>query len=595
MIKCPNCETENRDEAKFCAQCGKPLKQPSEAEMPISEQPARETAAPAEVAMVEGEQPAEELPIPKTPPEAIGEPMTPETEQALLPKAPEPLPEGALLHQRRYEIIAFIGSRDGVNEYRAVETEPRKGCSHCQTLNAADSNFCEQCGSDLSDAVMVALSVFLREATSAEFLKREDMLIKRALHHPSIASPLATFTDAPYDERFYAALPEVTGTPLPQVLPEDAETAFAWGHLIADALWQLEANGLGLSCPLKEAVLVSDKGEPVIVTDAILLETCDWKPYRDEISDEIRRWLDAVQANEWIGRTVQTIAQGANWRDIADGLQGLLDELLAPPTLQLLTAQATDVGMRREHNEDSYLTMQFERSHLSHTETLAILAIADGMGGHAAGEVASKLCLQVFATQLLDAAQQWLNFEQSDWHQALRLAAMEANRQVFAQAKAMRNNMGTTLTAVVVTGNKAIFVNVGDSRGYLLSKGKLKQVTKDHSLVQQLVDIGQITPEQARYHPQRNIITRAIGIEADVEVDTFEETLLVGELLLLCSDGLNDMVEDAEIERVLLSEPDLQRAADTLINMANEAGGSDNITVVIAKAESVRKIGEGFL
>jgi protein phosphatase len=171
--------------------------------------------------------------------------------------------------------------------------------------------------------------------------------------------------------------------------------------------------------------------------------------------------------------------------------------------------------------------------------------------------------------------------------EALKRATLEANRQVFAEAQRMRNNMGTTLVAAAIAGNRVVFVNVGDSRGYLLQGGKLRQVTKDHSYVQQLVDAGLLTPEQARHHPQGNIITQAIGIEPRVQADIFEEPLQVGDLVLLCSDGLVDMIDDAEIERVLLMETDLQRTVATLVQLANEAGGDDNITVVLARPEKV--------
>jgi protein phosphatase len=294
-----------------------------------------------------------------------------------------------------------------------------------------------------------------------------------------------------------------------------------------------------------------------------------------------------VQEATLAERISHLFASTNDWAKIAKELEALLTGLHAPVLLRVSIASATDVGRRREHNEDSYLTMHFERCHLDQTETLAILAVADGMGGHAAGEVASKLCLQTFATSLLDAIQQWLQFHEPDWVEALKRAALEANRQVFAEAQRMRNNMGTTLVAAAIAGNRVVFVNVGDSRGYLLQNGKLRQVTKDHSYVQQLVDAGLLTPEQARHHPQGNIITQAIGIEPRVQADIFEEPLRVGDLVLLCSDGLVDMIDDAEIERVLLMETDLQRTVATLVQLANEAGGDDNITVVLARPEKV--------
>jgi serine/threonine protein phosphatase PrpC/uncharacterized OB-fold protein len=526
-VLCPNCGTENRTGAKVCAQCGKDLSQPTL----------------------------------------------------------EPLPEGALLNERRYEIVAFLGTRDGINEYRAERTEPYKRCPHCRTLNTPDSNFCEQCGSELAGAEAVSLKVRVREAASADALWRERALYEKGLHHPLIAAPLEIFTDTPYDERHYAVLPEVEGTPLAQVEADDADTALAWAKDLSDAFAHLQMKGVSLAGSLAESVLFADDGTPFIPTDALRPEPGDWTAVRRELGEATRRWLIGVQETALAERVSDLFAQASEWAAIVKGIEALWLQRHAPTPLRLSIASATDVGRRREHNEDSYLTMHFERCHLDQAEALAILAVADGMGGHAAGEVASKLCLQTFAASLLDAIKQWLQSHEPDWAQALKQAAMEANRQVFAEAQQMRNNMGTTLVAALLVGNRAIFANVGDSRGYLLQGGKLRQVTKDHSYVQQLVDAGLLTPEQARHHPQGNIITQAIGIEPTVQVDIFEEPLREGDLVLLCSDGLVDMIDDADIERVLLMETDLRRAVTTLVQLANEAGGDDNITVVLARAE----------
>jgi protein phosphatase len=552
---CPHCGTENREEAKFCAQCGTPLVAESkEVEKQETE------VAPKETESVETEAPTVEEAEP-----------------------PEPLPEGALLFQRRYEIVSFVSTHDGLNEYEATETEPRKRCPVCQTLNTADSNYCEQCGHDLADADLETLKVRLLEAKSSEILQPFWELAKRGLHHQAILAPLAAFTDAPYDERAYVALPIVAGSPMRDVEPEDAATAVAWAHLLADAFAHLAENEFGLKESLDSAVIFTDKGEPFVTANAVSLEPCDWQKVKQELVVKLKSWLESTQAGEWSERATAAVLQATDWREAAKTLQRLLELMQAPPTMRVEFAAATDVGQRREHNEDSYLTMHFERCHLDKVESLTILAVADGMGGHAAGEVASKLCLQTFASHLLTAIQDWLNFSEPNWQEALKAAFVEANRQVFAEAQAMRNNMGTTLTAAVLCGNKVVFANVGDSRGYLLQSGKLTQITKDHSLVQQYVDAGLLTPEQARWHPQRNIITQAIGIEPTVQVDTFEVALQRGDLVLLCSDGLVDMIDDSEIERVLLSEPNLPSAVQTLIRLANEAGGDDNITVIVAK------------
>ncbi|MFN3420832.1 MAG: Stp1/IreP family PP2C-type Ser/Thr phosphatase [Armatimonadota bacterium] len=537
---CPHCGAENRDEARFCAHCGKQLTEEQEASKEL-------------------EQEVEE----------VGN--------------PEPLPDGALLNQRRYEIVSFVKTQNSVNEYEAVETEPRKRCSVCQTLNAADSNFCEQCGNNLEDAALETLRIRLLESKSPDDLQPFWAFSEKGLHHQAIISPLDSFTDTPYDERAYVALPEVTGTLLPEVEAEDAATAIAWAHLLADAFAHLSENGFGLKEPLSSAVIFTDKGEPFILSRAICLEPRDWQPVKTELAEVVERWLKGVQGEEYVGQATTAIKQATDWREAAASLQQLLELIQAPPVMRIEFSAMTDVGRKREHNEDSYLTMHFERCHLDKIESLLLLAVADGMGGHAAGEVASKLCLQVLVSHLLTAIQDWLNFGEPNWHEALKSAVTEANRQVFAEAQAMRNNMGTTLTVALLCGNKVIFANVGDSRGYLLQSGKLRQITKDHSLVQQYVDAGILTPEQARWHPQRNIITQAVGIEPTVQVDIFEETLRPNDLVLVCSDGLVDMVDDSEIERVLLSEPDLASAAKTLIRLANEAGGDDNITVAMAR------------
>ncbi len=557
---CPNCGAENRDEARFCAQCGQQLMEEVEAEGKMGE---------TEITEIEGEtQSLKETEI-----------AAPATEIA----KPEPLPEGALLFQRRYEVVAFMKSTNAVNEYEAVETEPRKRCLVCQTLNAPDSNFCEGCGSDLSGAGLETLTVRLLETKLPENLEPFWSLASKGLHHKAIASPVFAFADEPYDERVYVALPKLEGAPLAEVEPEDIATALAWAHLLADAFAQMVKSGLGLKEPLASAVIFTEKGEPFIKPESISLEPTGWQNVLCELTETVEGWLKSLQGEEWLDKVKTAVEQSSDWGKMATAFQRLLEIIQAPPTMKVEFVAATDVGRRREHNEDSYLTMHFERCHLDKTEALLILAVADGMGGHAAGEVASKLCLQVFSSHLLKAIQDWLNFSETNWHEALKSATFEANRQVFAEAQAMRNNMGTTLTVTVICGNKVFFANVGDSRGYLLQSEKLKQITKDHSLVQQYVDAGLLTPEQARWHPQRNIITQAVGIEPTVQVDTFELNLQRGDLVLVCSDGLVDMVDDSEIERVLLSEPDLKLAAQTLIKLANEAGGDDNITLAIAK------------
>jgi protein phosphatase len=204
------------------------------------------------------------------------------------------------------------------------------------------------------------------------------------------------------------------------------------------------------------------------------------------------------------------------------------------------------------------------------------------MGGHSAGEVASAIAIEEL-TALRDRGP-WEN--ETAATDDLKQAILRANRRIREMAARDRrlNGMGTTLVALLEDGDMVHVANIGDSRGYLLRQGELSQVTVDHSLVQELVDDGRLSPEDAERHPQRSVITRALGIEPEVEFDLFTYKLQVGDRLLLCSDGLSDVVEPAQIRKVLLRVPSAQRAARQLVTVANEEGGPDNITVIVVDA-----------
>ena len=222
----------------------------------------------------------------------------------------------------------------------------------------------------------------------------------------------------------------------------------------------------------------------------------------------------------------------------------------------------TDVGRQRSANEDSLVLKP------------PFFAVADGMGGARAGEVASAIAAEAFegASAAGEAAEAQLA-------RILR----EANRRIYdlAVTDESRRGMGTTLTAAKVHGDEVSLGHVGDSRAYRMRDGELEQITRDHSLVAELERSGQITPEAAEHHPQRSIITRALGPEPDVEVDTYTLSGRPGDLFLLCSDGLTSMISDDEVAAVLRTSETLDDAADALIRAANQSGGKDNITAVL--------------
>ncbi|MEA2391098.1 MAG: family protein phosphatase [Solirubrobacteraceae bacterium] len=236
--------------------------------------------------------------------------------------------------------------------------------------------------------------------------------------------------------------------------------------------------------------------------------------------------------------------------------------------------EQTDTGRQRRANEDSL----FARA--------PVFAVADGMGGAQAGEVASRIAVEAFGRGLP---------EEGSPEERLAAAAREANGRINAMSRSERDRagMGTTLTAVYVGEEEVSIAHVGDSRAYLLRGGELRRLTRDHSLVQALIDQRKLTEEEAAEHPQRSIITRALGPEADVEVDTRTLRGRPGDVVLICSDGLTSMVGEDAVGDVLRASSSLEEAGRRLIDAANEAGGRDNITVVLFRLEDVDRAGAG--
>jgi len=237
-------------------------------------------------------------------------------------------------------------------------------------------------------------------------------------------------------------------------------------------------------------------------------------------------------------------------------------------------AALTDTGRARPHNEDSVGYHLPQDPHLLDSKG-GIYLVADGMGGHQAGEVASQQAIKLVIDQ-------YYGDLSHDVGTSLVRAYKAANRLLYdeAQSDPAKAGMGTTLVAAVVVGRKVYVANVGDSRAYLIGQGRIAQISEDHSWVQEQIRAGLLTREQARLHPQRNVVTRALGSKPSVEVDLFEGQLADGDALLLCSDGMSGLVEDWEIEAIV-REQSAQDAVRSLVAKANEQGGLDNITVLI--------------
>ena len=253
--------------------------------------------------------------------------------------------------------------------------------------------------------------------------------------------------------------------------------------------------------------------------------------------------------------------------------------------LKVSFAGESHVGRKRAHNEDSF--------HLPAEERLAV--VADGMGGHASGEVASRLAVDTLidyfrATESEAPVTFPFKMNHGLRHASSRLVSgiKLANAKIWetAQGNAGQHGMGTTLVSALFADGKVLVAHVGDSRVYRLRDGTLEQLTDDHSLVNDYMKLKGLQPDEVKDFPQKNVIVRALGMKEMVQVDLFVDASRAGDLYLLCSDGLSGMVSDPDIAEILRSEPDIEAAAARLIIAANDHGGLDNVTAVIARVEA---------
>ncbi len=251
-----------------------------------------------------------------------------------------------------------------------------------------------------------------------------------------------------------------------------------------------------------------------------------------------------------------------------------------PKQLRLDVAQLTDVGRKREHNEDN-MAHVIPKDPQVMARKGALFIVADGMGGHAAGEVASEIAVDAVTNV-------YYQDDSDDAATSLISAIRRANALIHQRAaeNMLRSGMGTTCIAAVLRGNMAYIANVGDSRAYIVRGGKVRQISQDHSWVAEQVRAGLLTEEQARTHAQRNVITRCLGTQADVEIDVFPEPLEENDALVLCSDGLSGYIADEDMLKIV-EQTGPQESVYHLIEQANENGGPDNITAIVVRVLEV--------
>jgi serine/threonine protein phosphatase PrpC len=257
----------------------------------------------------------------------------------------------------------------------------------------------------------------------------------------------------------------------------------------------------------------------------------------------------------------------------------------AAPRLRVVSAGLTDVGRKRNHNEDSFLI----------DDELQLYVVADGMGGHAGGGTASRIAVETIDKELRRSRDgrenpfvSTPNLQDSLIPEALRSAVEKACLAIYtaAQDDPRLSGMGTTVISLVVKDDQAFFAHVGDSRAYLIRGELIQQISEDHSLVNEQIKAGMITPEEAKHSRYKNIITRSVGFEEEVQVDVMGVITEPNDVFLLCSDGLANMLEDKEIHELVSGTPNFQDVPKKLVDMANERGGDDNITVIVVQIQT---------
>ncbi|NTW00577.1 MAG: SpoIIE family protein phosphatase [Oscillochloris sp.] len=588
MPLCNACGKENRASARFCWNCAAklPAFQPSNADRqwlastltnPQITHPVIDDTAPLHLREI-------------LPPSAGAE------ENAMQ----EHPPEAPRLFAGRYQLPTNVVP----GPVNVLDTTPWRRCWACgSTSNESDESYCIDCGAALE------------QRTYTAYLSADNHI-----SGPALAAALP-------DQAAHDLLPEVIdevvedGQTLtvindngrgPIVTPLDETLALGVGAALARLQTALHAQWLvlgRLSPAHLEALaagktrlhdapgmrrVTEDERDAAIRADlsdlAELMEQLAATPRTTQRLSEDEATTIVANETDSLPTVLREVRTGviSSASELASRLQAIVDERTRPIALRQIIGAHTDTGIVRDHNEDSYLTLNLGLDNNNQRQGWGIYIVSDGMGGHAAGEVASGLAIRSAAELLISAylaaaLRPDATYDEATTRTLVRQAILQANEAIIAEGHAQGNDMGATITMALVTGDRAIIGNVGDSRTYLYRDGKLRRISRDHSLVMRLVELGQIADEDIYSHPQRNAVLRSLGDKPDVEVDIFSERMRPGDALLLCSDGQWEMTRDVEMERLLTKSSDPQPVCEALVAAANQAGGEDNISVVLVR------------
>ncbi|MEI8306941.1 MAG: PP2C family serine/threonine-protein phosphatase [Chloroflexales bacterium] len=512
----------------------------------------------------------------------------------------EQIPEAPRLFAGRYRLP--VDATPG--PMMVVDTMPWRRCWACgSTTNESGESYCTDCGAALEQRSYLAR---LSAGDSSDTLALATTLVDA-----SASALLPEMIDRVKDngQSLMVLNDSGRGSVTP---PLDETLALGVGAALARLLVALHAEGLALGritsadlealaagktrlrdapglCQIGEGGrAAAERGD--LADIAKLLEELTATPRTTQRLDEDDAVAAVAADADSLPTVLREVRTGtiSSAPDLAARLQAIVDERTRPTALRQIVGAHTDIGMVRDHNEDSYLTLSMGLDNNNQRQGWGIYIVSDGMGGHAAGEVASSLAIRgaaevLISAYLAEAIAPDAVYDEAEARKLVRQAVLQGNEAIIAEGRAQGNDMGATMTIALVSGDRAVVGNVGDSRTYLYREGKLRRISKDHSLVMRLVELGQIADEDIYTHPQRNAVLRSLGDKSDVDVDIFTERLHPGDALLLCSDGQWEMTRDPEIERVLARDAAPQATCEALVSAANRAGGEDNITVVMVR------------
>ena len=574
----------------------------------------------------------------------------------------------------KYTIGSLLHHAEDRNLYR-VSTRKQQKCPYCGRISASGLADCPYCGSVLSGQP-AAEFYLMAESHSPLALMQDPGIMELNLYHPNLVPVVDFFSYTPLSQvRYYAVAEPRQGVRLSQLsLPRSGSQVLNWAMQLADALDYLHSRGVvGAGAEADDILVQGDRASLASLQNArVKVESADELTQQQVI--DIARLAGTMyeaytghaasmspegilpmpsSAPEQVGQAFRTAiepAQGvaapvsaARWRDLLAVALEAVAELERPGKPVAFTAAGlTNVGRLRDNNQDSFGMVEFVQGSAERPLRIGLYVVADGLGGHKGGEIASALAIEAFCGEVMSrvvsllvtaASEQSVPNNEAIFASMVRVA-QTANERIYRGRDNRLSDMATTLVSALIAGGKAYIVNIGDSRLYHYAKPRgsaeagvresapivkgttplagtaplvnsdapvpvvdtsdvatdpildrdeftLVQVSVDHSLVHRLVELGQLDPEEAKVHPHRNFIYRSLGGPPPIEVDTFVRTLQPGDRMLLNSDGLNSMIEDDVIQGVLASAADPSAAAQQLIDLANEAGGHDNITTIV--------------